>query len=660
MNAGVGSRPSHTWRSLLAGRELLAKGLQKYVGDGKSTLIWKEPWIPGLDANEPLLPKKNAPIVTWVYELMNNGGRSWNEQKLEDVFDMEICPMKEVWNQINIMPDLFCSVPDGFWKSIWNLPLLSRYKLFMWRACVGIIPCVGALRQRVPWNQFGKRHGTTLLLECTTIHYSNGYRWSGCVGLKEQRCHLVIALYLIWERRNLKKFQSEVVSLNNLWPRVEKCWDELQLARQLDTNMLEVPPNLQWEKPRQPFIKLNVDTAVKSNGEGALGGVLRDCDGCVIGDFTGSTPALSDVALLEAMAVEKGMYVAKEVGVKHIIVESDSRIVVNMLNSNCDHASLLCAVCRNIIDLSLSFNEVCFKWIPRSCNNAADCMSSSKSLISGYDLDFVNSQRDLIENSISVLLGFGIDPNTADYKVVQFEISSREKKNLTFEMIQMAPVMGHCETKVAVSGEQLACVATLATHCRFELWVMKEYGVESSWTMKFNFEPSLEFGSYLEFWGDEEILMEEKGGFMVYNLRNQLARRDLFEFRRVAKLFRTYLNGIYHWIIDDVDKFIVCFDFGSEAFDMIQMAPVMGHCETKVTVIGEQLACVTTLATHCRFELWVMEEYGVESSWTMKFNFESSPEFGSYLGFWGDEEILMEEKGGLMLYNLQKQLARKD
>ncbi|KAF7843502.1 F-box/kelch-repeat protein [Senna tora] len=93
---------------------------------------------------------------------------------------------------------------------------------------------------------------------------------------------------------------------------------------------------------------------------------------------------------------------------------------------------------------------------------------------------------------------------------------------------------------------------------------------------------------------------------------------------------------------------------------MIQMAPVMGHCETKVTVIGEQLACVTTLATHCRFELWVMEEYGVESSWTMKFNFESSPEFGSYLGFWGDEEILMEEKGGLMLYNLQKQLARKD
>ncbi|KAF7814801.1 retrotransposon protein, putative, unclassified [Senna tora] len=332
---GVGSRPSHTWRSLLAGRELLAKGLQKYVGDGKSTLIWKEPWIPGLDANEPLLPKGNAPIVTWVYELMNNGGRSWNEQKLEDVFDMEICrkikcvplrrynqqdvwfwrgeangnfsvkscyklAMKEVWNQINIMPDLFCSVPDDFWKSIWNLPLLSRYKLFMWRACVGIIPCVGALRHRGMQIEDG-------CIMCGTENEDVYHALIECSTLEP-----------VW---NLKKFQSEVVSLNNLWPRVERCWDELVLARQIDTYMLEGPPNLQWEKPRQPFIKLNVDATVKSNGDGALGGVLQDCDGSVICAFTGSTPALKDVALLEAMAVEKGMYVAREVGVKHIIVK---------------------------------------------------------------------------------------------------------------------------------------------------------------------------------------------------------------------------------------------------------------------------------------------------------------------------------------------------
>ncbi|KAF7805478.1 ribonuclease HI family protein [Senna tora] len=82
-----------------------------------------------------------------------------------------------------------------------------------------------------------------------------------------------------------------------------------------------------------------------------------------------------DAAVKISGEVEKGMHVAREAGVKNLLVESDSSLVVNMLNSNCNHASVLSAVCMNILDLSFSFNEVAFKWIPRSCNNAANCTS---------------------------------------------------------------------------------------------------------------------------------------------------------------------------------------------------------------------------------------------------------------------------------------------
>ncbi|KAF7838884.1 reverse transcriptase [Senna tora] len=193
----------------------------------------------------------------------------------------------------------------GFWKSIWKMPLNSRYKVFLWRACIGNIPTVETLKQR------------------------------------EKRGHFAIALYYIWESRNRKKFEGEVINLNGLWMKVERCWDEFRVAGCHEMGVVEIPQSLRWEKPKQPFMKMNVDAGVRRNGDGALGGVLRDWNGCVQATFISSTPKLGDVALIEALAVERGVRVAMEAGVKNLIIESDSRLVVDMLNSNCKHSSVL-------------------------------------------------------------------------------------------------------------------------------------------------------------------------------------------------------------------------------------------------------------------------------------------------------------------------------
>ena len=37
---------SHTWRAILAGREVLEKGLIRRIGDGTSTNIWQHRWFP--------------------------------------------------------------------------------------------------------------------------------------------------------------------------------------------------------------------------------------------------------------------------------------------------------------------------------------------------------------------------------------------------------------------------------------------------------------------------------------------------------------------------------------------------------------------------------------------------------------------------------------
>lgn len=46
----------HTWRAILAGREVLKKGMVKRIGNGEATKIWDEKCIPNHFNGIPLTP----------------------------------------------------------------------------------------------------------------------------------------------------------------------------------------------------------------------------------------------------------------------------------------------------------------------------------------------------------------------------------------------------------------------------------------------------------------------------------------------------------------------------------------------------------------------------------------------------------------------------
>ncbi|KAF7814434.1 uncharacterized protein G2W53_028403 [Senna tora] len=126
--------------------------------------------------------------------------------------------------------------------------------------------------------------------------------------------------------------------------------------------------------------------AIRSSGEGALGGVFRDSGGVVHGAFMALAPALNDSTLVEALAIKKGVEVARQMGVTDLVVESDSRLVIDMLNSNCNDSSLLCSICVSILDICLDFNDVFFKWIPRACNMCADKICKAARHVAGEQI----------------------------------------------------------------------------------------------------------------------------------------------------------------------------------------------------------------------------------------------------------------------------------
>jgi len=77
-------RMSFTWRAILAGREVLKKGLTRRIGDGTTTRIWEDRWLPNHFAGRPLTPAEGQ-VVETVADLTTDSG-DWNEELIRDIF----------------------------------------------------------------------------------------------------------------------------------------------------------------------------------------------------------------------------------------------------------------------------------------------------------------------------------------------------------------------------------------------------------------------------------------------------------------------------------------------------------------------------------------------------------------------------------------------
>ncbi|XP_057500438.1 F-box protein At3g07870-like [Actinidia eriantha] len=90
--------------------------------------------------------------------------------------------------------------------------------------------------------------------------------------------------------------------------------------------------------------------------------------------------------------------------------------------------------------------------------------------------------------------------------------------------------------------------------------------------------------------------------------------------------FDSFLNGNLHWLTNSVSasNWICSFDFETELFRSVpsptHFDPVYVHKISwiNVGVLGGQL-CLCYIIGDAEFDVWVMKDYGVQSSWTREF-----------------------------------------
>ncbi|KAF7801366.1 SKP1-like protein 14 [Senna tora] len=336
--------------------------------------------------------------------------------------------------------------------------------------CLDILSTVEALERRgmliedkCPWCNIENEIGYHVLVECDILKQIwdnapfnfNGRSYHGSVlewmvvewseWSRDQRGCFAMSLYYIWEARNGKKFRGENPNLHDIWRRVERSWDELITAEESTMSNQNQPPNLKWIKPTDPFIKLNVDIALKQDGVGAVGGVFRDHERLCVGAFSGKVPPMGDVTLMEALGMRKGIEVARDGGITHIIVESDSKLVVDMLHSPCTHESRLSAVCKSIIELCKQFSDCDIRWVPRV--NVTYISSSIFLSETIMDSQFQPSSSKKIPMKTSDGVSFHVDAEVVmEMETLRTFIEDDSSRELT--MIPLPNVTGDVLTKV--------------------------------------------------------------------------------------------------------------------------------------------------------------------------------------------------------------------
>lgn len=75
---------SHGWRSVLHGRDLLAKNIGKAIGNGLTTRVWKDSWISPTEHIKPYGPILEDASDLRVSDLLTND-RKWNKRRLDDL-----------------------------------------------------------------------------------------------------------------------------------------------------------------------------------------------------------------------------------------------------------------------------------------------------------------------------------------------------------------------------------------------------------------------------------------------------------------------------------------------------------------------------------------------------------------------------------------------
>ncbi|KAL0301821.1 UNVERIFIED_CONTAM: putative mitochondrial protein [Sesamum radiatum] len=182
LEAKVGYRPSLTWRSIINSKEIIAAGSRWSVGSGSSIKIWKDPWLPRPVTFKPITPPPEGHDQNVVAAMIDPETKEWDRQIIENIFNpedqelilkiplgRESLPDTRCWHYtqnglFTVRSAYFLAVKslnpqssstrsndplNARWKTIWNVKLPPKVRLFVWKLASNALPTGTNLEKRL-------------------------------------------------------------------------------------------------------------------------------------------------------------------------------------------------------------------------------------------------------------------------------------------------------------------------------------------------------------------------------------------------------------------------------------------------------------------------------------------------------------------------------
>ncbi|KAF7811790.1 uncharacterized protein G2W53_032766 [Senna tora] len=258
----------------MVGKQLIEKDLIRCIGDRRSTEVWGEPWISGIFPFSIERPNNIIAGDMRVCDLLDDMG-SWRVDVLDFIFPSEVCRRIMSIRLVDVRR-------EDRWNWLWDAKGEFTVKQCYTQAMKEKMAGDRSLSQYT-------RRGTLRVLEEN-------------MEAPDQLGMCVIALYLIWESRNAKRFSEVDWQSGQLWCKVAAIWDEFQDSKSWKMWNDAFEQHLRWTKLEVGWVKMNTNAGTLPEGGGVIRGLIRDSDGVCCAAFSKKMQATSNPLALEAEA----------------------------------------------------------------------------------------------------------------------------------------------------------------------------------------------------------------------------------------------------------------------------------------------------------------------------------------------------------------------
>ncbi|XP_074304372.1 uncharacterized protein LOC141639082 [Silene latifolia] len=441
MQAELGTNPSYTWRSIWEARRVLEQGLRRRIGDGLSTRVWRDAWIPGTQTGKVISPRRGIDENMLVASLLRPNGMAWDTSKVRSFFlPFEQERILRIRLSLNEEGDKWFWSPekDGIysvrsayrilvkdygtedeqsnyqkekvlWNSIWKVDVWLRIKVLFWQLCRDALPTNANIAHRLknrselcPVCNHKPETSMHLFGECGGM----GRVWEGLgleldeVGRAErvrewveaawkelggrERIVFMVGCWAKWEARNTLVFEGQRVRDDNIIRRVrdvvEKVWGTGEGTRK-GRSVADMDGG--WRKPETGLVKVNIDAGVVEGVGTGWGGVCRDENGEVVWGYTEQRPVEMEPSEAEAEAMLSGVKEALKKGCKRVIMESDCQTVIELLRNRKEGRSTLHSIVADILRLSENFESISWSFVRRHFNSVAHSLGHVRPWVVG-------------------------------------------------------------------------------------------------------------------------------------------------------------------------------------------------------------------------------------------------------------------------------------